>query len=125
MTEPGQPTWVLDHTALVALFDGSPVPFGLWTDAEQGRATAIFPAAALAEAAHLASTRESAWEALLREVPGVLVTSLSEPTALASAHMPGPLVVRQVVWEAQASGGVIVTRAPWQYPTGRVAVRTF
>lgn len=115
--------WVFDHTALVALFDGHHEAMRLWRDAEQGLATAVFPAAAVGEAAHLATTRESAWEVLLREVPNVEVTDLGQATALACAHMAGPLVVRHVTWEAQALGGVIVTRAPWQYPAGDVALR--
>ncbi len=116
--------WVFDHTALVALLDGAPIPFGLWEEAERGGAVVIFPSAALGEAAHLASSRESAWESLLRDVPGATVTDLSEATALASAHMAGPLVVRHVVWEAQAMNGIVLTRAPWQYPD-TVALRPF
>ena len=115
--------WVFDHTTLVALFDGHREAFNMWRDAEQGLATVIFPAAAVAEAAHLASTRESAWEVLLREVPNVEVTGLGQATALACAHMAGPLVVRHVTWEARTMGGVVVTRAPWQYPSGDVALR--
>ncbi len=117
--------WAFDHTALVGLFDGYDVPYSLWLAADRDEARVVFPASAIAEAAHLASTRESAWERLLRDIPGLTVTDLSQATGLACAHAAGPLVARHVLWEARQVGGIVLTRAPWQYPTGQVAVQGF
>lgn len=117
--------WVFDHTALVALFDGADVPYSLWLAADRDEARVLFPATAVAEAAHLASTRESAWERLLRNIPGLTVTDLSQATGLACAHSAGPVVVRHVAWEARQVGGIVLTRAPWQYLAGQVAVQGF
>lgn len=108
---------VLDHTAIAALFAagvGEHV-YELWERADRDELTLILPAAALGEASHLLSLGDNQWEALLM-APGVAVANLSQASAVGCAHQPGPLAVRQVVYEATHTRGVIVTRAPWQYP---------
>jgi hypothetical protein len=107
--------WVFDHTAMVALFDAVPTPFGLWEKADRGDARLVFPAAAVAAASYFICANDDAWRALLY-APGVQITDLDQTAAIGSSNVPGLLAARHVMYEAQLTGGVIVTRAPHQYP---------
>jgi hypothetical protein len=106
---------VFDHTALIALFDAHPVLLGLWQQADRGERTLVMPAAAVAEANHVLGASHNAWSALLYPVD-VTVTPLDSSQAIDTGHMPGALAVRHVIHEVRAVSGIIVTRAPWQYP---------
>jgi hypothetical protein len=108
---------VLDHTALVALFEGSTDAFGLWSEADRAERLVVMPAAAIAEANHLIGADHNAWSALLFPAD-VTVAPLDSSQAIDIGPFPGALVTRHVVHEARAIGGTIVTRAPWQYADG-------
>lgn len=107
--------WVLDHTALIALFAAHQRVYDLWLLADSGMETLVFPSAAVAEASHHLGVDDNAWRALLMAT-GVEVAALDQSTAIGSGRMAGTLVVRQVMYEARQTLGVIVTAAPWQYP---------
>lgn len=115
--------WVLDHTALVALFAGHPELFDLLEAADQGQEKLILPAVAVAEASQLVSATDGSWRVILQMRPNVVVTELDESTAIGTARHAGTLPVRHVTYEAEAARGVIVTRAPWQYPAGGPPLR--
>jgi hypothetical protein len=115
---------VLDHTALVALFAAERAAFEMWELADRGEIILVFPSAAMAEASHLLGADDSAWRALLL-APGVRVSPLDQTAAIGSGRSVGTLVVRQVVYEARAVRGAIVTRAPWQYPADAPPLRSF
>lgn len=105
---------VLDHTALVALFDGNTRAFQLWLEAERGERALILPAAAVAEANHLIGADHNAWSALLYPA-NVTVAPLDSSQAIDAGRRTGCLVTRHVVYEARAVAGITVTRTPWQY----------
>jgi predicted nucleic acid-binding protein len=104
---------VLDHTALVALFNGNHDVFGMWEEADRGEAGVVLPAVAIAEATHLVGADDDAWRALLYPAT---VAPLGQAQAIAAGQGVGSLVVRHVIVEVRSAKGVIVTRAPWQYP---------
>ncbi len=112
----GSPPRILDHTALIALFAAGDDEFifALWARADRRETTLVFPAAAVAEASHQLGLDDDAWESLL--LAQVTITGLGQAAAIGSALLAGSLVVRQVMYEAQRTSGVIVTRAPWQSP---------
>ena len=114
---------ILDHTALIALFDGSSRAFDLWEKADQDLLTLILPTAAVAEANHVLGGTIDTWRAVL-DPPRVIVTPLDLSTAIDSAPQSGTLAVRHVIHEARQVRGAIITRAPWQYPTDGPPVRT-
>jgi hypothetical protein len=109
------PASVFDHTALVALFDAHAALVTLWQEADRGDGHLVLPAAAVAEANHTLGASHDAWSALLYP-PDVTVAPLDSAQAIDSGTQPGSLAVRHVIYEAHALAGVIVTRAPWQYP---------
>ncbi len=113
---------VLDHTALVALFEGNAEVFGLWREADQAHRSLVLPAVAVAEANHLIGAAHNAWSALLYPAD-VTVAPLDSSQAIDIGPRPGGLVTRHVVHEAHAVAGVIVTRAPWQYTSDDGPVR--
>lgn len=118
MTEPR----VFDHTAIIALFGGNELAYGLWLQADQDELTVIMPAAAVAEANNTIGGNSDAWRAVLD--PGrVVVTPLDQSTAIDTGRRVGSLAVRQVVHEARHTRGAIVTRVPWQYPADGTPVR--
>jgi hypothetical protein len=114
---------VLDHTALIALFNGNTRIFQLWLDAEQGKRALILPAAAVAEANHLIGADHNAWSALLYPAD-VTVAPLDSSQAIDIGRRHGSLGTRHVVYEAHAVAGIIVTRAPWRYTADDGPVRT-
>jgi hypothetical protein len=110
-------TRVFDHTAIVALFQGSTPAFRVWQAAEDDKLTLILPAVAVAEANAVLGADSNAWRAILD--PGrVVVTPLDESTAIEVGMGVGSLVLSHVIHEAGHTQGEIVTAAPWKYPTG-------
>jgi hypothetical protein len=95
---------------------------GLWHEADRGETPLVMPAAAMAEANHLIGAGHNAWSALLYPMD-VNVVPLDSSQAIDTGHQTGSLVVRHVVHEARAVGGIIVTRAPWQYPPDSGPIR--
>jgi hypothetical protein len=74
-------TRVFDHTAIIALFQGSTPAFRVWEAAEDDKLTLILPAVAVAEANGVVGADSNAWRAILD--PGrVVVTPLDESTAI-------------------------------------------
>lgn len=106
---------VLDHTALVALFDAQSDLMRLWRNVDAGAESFTFPGAAIAEANHLLGATDDAWAVLLWP-PTVEVVPLDRLDAIASGRVAGGLAVRHTVAVSRAVDGIIVTRAPWQYP---------
>ncbi len=116
------PPSVFDHTGLVALFEGHREAFRLWQEAERSETPLVMPAVAVAEANHLIGADHNAWSALLYPAD-VTVAPLDSSQAIDIGRRGGPLVVRHVVHEARAVAGIIVTRAPWQYPANTGGIR--
>src|SRR2546423_11264687 len=116
------PPSVFDHTALVALFDAHPKALDLWRLADQGVTQLVMPAAAVAEANHLIGATHNAWSALLFPAD-VTVAPLDSAQAVDTGRRAGALAVRQVVHEAQAVVGGLITPAPWQYRHDEVPPR--
>jgi len=116
------PPSVFDHTALIALFDAHPQVLGLWHEADRGETPLVMPAVAVAEANHVLGASHDAWSVLLYPAD-VSVAPLDSSQAIDTGHRVGGLVVRHVVHEARAVGGIIVTRAPWQYPADAGPIR--
>ncbi len=108
---------VFDHTALIALFDAHAALVTLWEEADRGETPLVLPGAAVAEANHVLGVSHDAWSAVLYPAD-VTVAPLDSGQAIDSGTQPGSLVVRHVMYEARAVLGIIVTRAPWQYPAG-------
>jgi hypothetical protein len=110
-------TRVFDHTAIIALFQGSTPAFRVWEAAESDKLTLILPAVAVAEANGVIGADSNAWRAILD--PGrVIVTPLDESTAIEVGKAPGSLVLNHVIHEATHTQGEIITAAPWKYPPG-------
>jgi len=110
-------TRVFDHTAIIALFQGSTPAFRVWEAAEADKLTLILPAVAVAEANGVIGADSNAWRSILD--PGrVIVTPLDESTAIEVGKAPGSLVLNHVIHEATHTQGEIVTAMPWKYPPG-------
>jgi len=107
--------WVFDHTALVALFQAQDDVYRIWETTERELVLGVFPASAVAEANHVIGATYEAWSAILGPADGAFVP-LDGVAAAESSRFPGGFAARHVVHTARAVGGVIVTRAPWQYP---------
>jgi len=52
-----------------------------------------------------------------------VITPLDGSAAVGTGTLAGSLVIRHVFHEAEQVNGAIVTRAPWQYPTGDIPIR--
>jgi hypothetical protein len=108
--------WVVDHTALMALFSAHREVMALWELADQGEAMLVMPAAAVAEASHHVGADDNAWRALLHPA-NVQIAPLDGAAAIGSSAIAGSLAARHVAYEARTASGIIVTRAPLQYPS--------
>jgi hypothetical protein len=106
-------TFVVDASALIALFRGHEGVFRLFEDAEAGRAQVVFPAAAIAEANTYVQASENAWLPLL--LGRITCVPLTEHIAITIGPWPGDLAVRHVVYEARAVLGDVVTLEPDRY----------
>jgi hypothetical protein len=127
VTNPGDPgalplPWVLDHTAILGLLGDYRPAIRLWYAADEGREPLRFPTCAVAEACHQNGTTFAQWESLLWPA-GVDLVPLDGSDVFDMARMAGTLAVRHTVVVARQVRGVIVTRAPWQYPPGAVPLR--
>jgi hypothetical protein len=114
---------ILDHTAIIALFQGNDQAFRLWQQADAGEFTLVMPAVAVAEANNVIGATSDAWRPLL-DATRVEVTPLDQSTAIDTATGIGSLIVRHVLHEAREIRGGIVTSSPWQYPAGVVPIWT-
>lgn len=76
-----------------------------------------------AEASHLIGATYDAWSALIWPET-ITVVPLDTIDAIATASEPGTLAVRHTMIVARAVSGLIVTRAPWQYPSGTEPLAT-
>jgi hypothetical protein len=116
------PPSVFDHTALLALFGGHPEAFALWEEADSSETPLVMPAVAVAEANSILGADHDAWTALLYP-RHVTVAPLDSAQAIDVGLVSGSLIVRHVVHEVRAVKGIIVTRAPWQYPANAGPIR--
>ena len=125
MTQPPRvyPPRVLDASALLTLFDGNPAVMRLLDDAELGEVFLLMPAVAIAEAESVIRAGVRLWEPFLL-FPGVRALELTEHTAIESGRLMNraPLMVAEVVYEAQAMNAVVVTRIPEAYAGHDVAL---
>jgi hypothetical protein len=114
---------VLDASALVALFHGNPAMLSMLDDAEVGSVFLLLPTVAIAEAESVVGAGSQLWEPFLL-YRGVRSLDLTEHTAIEAGQlMTGtPLMVAQVVYEAQALNAVVVTRNGDVYGSQDVAV---
>jgi hypothetical protein len=119
------PPRVLDASALLTLFDGNPAVMRLLDDAEFGEVFLLMPAVAIAETESVIRAGARLWEPFLL-FPGVRGLELTEHTAIESGRLMhrAPLMVAQVVYEAQAMNAVVVTRIPQAYAEHNIAVMT-
>lgn len=106
--------WVLDSSALAALFDGHGKVFAMLREADAGRARMLLPAVAVAEAATMLRAGTEEW-ALLFFAAGVEVIELDRATAIELGNLPGPLGARHAMHVARASDAAVVTRSPGDY----------
>jgi hypothetical protein len=56
---------VFDHTAIIALFAGNQLAYGLWQQADKDELTIIMPAAAVAEANNMIGGTGDTWHVVL------------------------------------------------------------
>lgn len=107
-------TYVFDHTAIVALFQGGTDVYGLFQGVERGNYQILLPASAMAEASHALGLDDPAWEAVLL-TRNVKVHALDQSAAITSAQFAGEMPVRHVIYEAQEVRGIVATVAPGLY----------
>ncbi len=107
-------TRVLDASALVRMFDGHPRMLELLLDAEAGNVFLLLPAAAIAQAQQVLQAGQALWDPFLL-FTGVRSLALTEHVAIEAGVMPGHIATTQVVHEARAVNGVVVTAMPDEY----------
>lgn len=106
--------FVLDASAIVAMFDAYEPLMNLWFRADRGDFPLAFPAAAIVEADDQAGIRPTAWEPVLWS-PSMKVLPLDEAAATTVSAWSGSLAVRQAIWESEATGWPVLTCDPGQY----------
>jgi hypothetical protein len=116
-----RPPRVVDASALVGLFRGHRELGDLLDQAEAGRLEVLIPVTAVAEAESQLVAGRTGWDPILL-TRGVLALPLSEHAAIEIGGWPGGLGARQVVHEAAAVRGVVVTRSPAAYEGLRVSL---
>ena len=114
--------FVLDATALVALFDAYEPIFALWRRADAEQVALGIPAASIVEASERAEIRASAWEPFLWS-PTITVLPIGEAAAVQLGTWSGTLAARHSLWEATQLGWPILTRDGQLYaPDSKVLV---
>ena len=116
-----RPSYVLDPSAIVALFDAHGPLLRMLAQAEAGYIKLILPAVAIAEANRKLQADRPAWEPILLS-GGLEAFPLSENAAIEIGSRAGDLATNQVLHEVRTLDGVAVTREPQIYELGSVAV---
>lgn len=112
---------ILDTSAILALFEAYPPVLKRVADAEAGRLNLVMPAASIADAEAHVRAGTDGWEGVLL-TRGLASLPLTEHAAIEVGQWPGDLATRHAVHEAQALGGLIVTRKPGVYEGHQVAL---
>jgi hypothetical protein len=111
--------YVLDASALTALFDAHPTVYKFWEAARDGELRLLIPSTAIAEATRATKADLNAWAPLLW--PGDVETvGLDVGVAIEIGTWPGDLPTRHVHYETMAMDGVTMTREPERYQRGSV-----
>jgi len=106
---------VFDSSALVTLFRGNPRAYALFVDCERGLFDVCLPTAAVAEAEAILGAGLRAWDAIVM-TRGAEPLPLSFHAAVEVGPWQGRLGTRQVIHEAIAMSGAVVTTDPDIYP---------
>lgn len=115
---------------MIALFSGHPELMRLLDLAEAGRVFLLLPTVAVAEAEAALKAGARLWTPFLMS-RGINTLDLTLHTAIESARLAdqeapgavaGPLMVGQLVFEAQALNAVVVTQVPQMYAGYDVAL---
>jgi hypothetical protein len=109
--------FVLDASAMVALFDSYEPLRELWFRADSGEIALAFPASAMLEAGDRAGISSTAWDPLLWST-SMLVLPLGEAAAKQLGTRTGSHAARHAVWESNATGWPVLTCEPDQYGAG-------
>jgi hypothetical protein len=109
--------FVLDASAMVALFNSYDPLLDLWFRADNGELALVFPAAAMVEAADRAGISPTAWDPVLWST-SMCVLPLGEAAGKRLGACTGSLAARQAVWESVATGWPVLTREPELYGAG-------
>lgn len=109
--------FVLDASAIVALFNAYEPVLDLWFRADSGEIVLAFPAVAMMEAGELAGIGSTAWDPVLW-APSLRVLPLGETAAKHLGAWIGSFATRHAVWESEATGWPVLTREPHRYGAG-------
>ncbi|GGM70651.1 hypothetical protein ACFFX1_28790 [Dactylosporangium sucinum] len=109
--------FILDASALAALFNSYDPVFQVWLKADRDDLMIGFPAAAMVEASDRIGARPGDWELLLLSA-GVVVLPLDQTAAAAIGTWRGSVAACQAVWESRATGWPVLTCDPKQYEPG-------
>lgn len=116
------PSYVLDASTLIALFDAYPPVKDVWDLADDGEALLLFPAVAVAETNRLIGASDAAWATLLWPET-VNIIPLDSFDAAACGRQVESIAACHAIAVARSVQGLIVTRTPWQYPEGVAPIR--
>jgi hypothetical protein len=107
--------YVYDASALIALFDAYKPVFDLLDEAAAERIQIVWPACAVAEANTYLRASHNTWTALL--LAQVTTVELAESGAVDVGMLAaaGGLATGQVIHEARATQGLVVTREAYRY----------
>jgi len=111
--------FVLDSSAVVALFDANPRVMTIWRWANLGENVVAIPATVLVHASQVADIAPSAWEAILYPLT---VMPLDSASALGVLESPERLDIAHTAWEADLMRATVVTRHPASYRLRKLPV---
>jgi predicted nucleic acid-binding protein len=106
--------WVLDASALKALFDGHDELYSMLQSADAGRISLFLPTVAIAEAETSLLAGKPGWRPFLLS-RGLRVLDLDLEAAIELGAATGPLDARHASREALALGATVLTRNPAAY----------
>ncbi|MDG6100641.1 hypothetical protein Daura_03145 [Dactylosporangium aurantiacum] len=109
--------FVLDASAIVALFDSYDPVLELWSHADCDELLLAFPVAAMIEAGERAEISATAWDPLLWST-SMRVLPIGEVAAKHLGTQIGSLAARHAVWESAATGWPVLTCEPDLYGAG-------
>jgi predicted nucleic acid-binding protein len=106
--------WVLDSSAIQALFAGHEKLFSMVEAADEGRGELYLPAVSVADAEAAVRAGRPRWRTLLGS-HGIQVLGLDVDSAIDIGGSWGSLECRQTAREARALGAVVLTLNPAAY----------